>query len=104
MLGDTRDDGPQWRQTWKAREKARETSGSIDREQQLLDEHCAELNYGPFRNEADKAAKLKRVPRAARREDARMMPGYHDPDEPPYGWGDAFVAVIILGIIVWVFA
>jgi len=32
-----------------------------------------------------------------------MMPGYHDPDEPPYGWGDAFVAVIILGIIFWVF-
>jgi len=60
MLGDTRDDGPQWRQTWKAREKARETSGSIDREQELLDEHCAELNYGPFRNEADKAAKLRK--------------------------------------------
>jgi len=32
-----------------------------------------------------------------------MMPGYHDHDEPPYGWGDAFVAVIILGIIFWVF-
>jgi len=60
MLGDTQDDGPQWRQTWQAREKARETSGSIDREQQLLDEHCAELNFGPFRNEADKAAKLRK--------------------------------------------
>ena len=58
-LGDTQDDEPQWKKTWRARELAREKSGiSIEREQQLLDEHFAEMNFGEFRNEADKAAKV----------------------------------------------
>ena len=58
-LGDTQDDEPQWKKTWRARELAREKSGiSLEREQQLLDEHFAEMNFGEFRNEADKAAKV----------------------------------------------
>jgi hypothetical protein len=53
------DDEPQWKKTWRARELAREKSGiSLEREQQLLDEHFAEMNFGEFRNEADKAAKV----------------------------------------------
>ena len=51
-LGDTQDDEPQC-------ERAMEKRGiSLEREQQLLDEHFAESNFGEFRNEADKAAKV----------------------------------------------
>ena len=58
-LGDTQDDEPQWKKTLRARELAREKSGiSLEREQQLLDEHFAEMNFGEFRNESDKAAKV----------------------------------------------
>ena len=60
-LGDTQDDEPQWKKTWRARELAREKSGiSIERERQLLDEHFAEMNFGEFRNVADRDEKVRR--------------------------------------------
>ena len=60
-LGDTQDDEPQWKKTWRHREAARLKTGiTIEREQELLDEHFAEMNLGEFRSEADRQAKLKR--------------------------------------------
>jgi len=59
---DEADDGePQWKKTWRQREAARLKTGiTLEREQLLLDEQFAEMNFGEFRNEADRQAKLKK--------------------------------------------